>query len=63
MKLRTPQESNGYFTRAEWYTLPLNWRQLWWKETNYDRGPPSQQLLDEIRAALTTTKQEAEATA
>lgn len=52
MIARSHDESNGYFTRAQWFTLPLKLRQRWWRETNFDRDPPSPELLAEVRAVL-----------
>lgn len=52
MIARSHNESNGYFTRAEWFRLPLPLRQRWWKETKFDRRPPSPELLAEVREVL-----------
>lgn len=49
---RSHDETNGYMTRAEWFTLPLELRQRWWRETDFDRKPPSVQLLAEVRKVL-----------
>jgi hypothetical protein len=39
----------AYFTRSEWFALPLKFRQRWWRGTNYGRRPPSPELLHEAR--------------
>ena len=44
----------GGFTQAEWFKLPLALRQRWWRETDYSRLPPSDELKSDIRAALET---------
>lgn len=38
-----------YFSKQEWFSLPLNFRQRWWRETDYGKRPPSPQLLHEAR--------------
>jgi hypothetical protein len=35
-----------------WFRLPRDLRERWWKETNYGRVPPSQELRDLIAAAV-----------
>ena len=41
--------SQRYFSKEEWFSLPLKFRQRWWRETNYGRRPPSPELLHEAR--------------
>ena len=36
------------FNRKQWFTLPLKLRQRWWRETDYGRIAPS----DELKAAI-----------
>lgn len=42
----------GYFTRQEWFRLPLAQRQRWWRETGYGKIEPSKELYQEMRAIL-----------
>lgn len=39
------------FTRARWFSLPLELRQRWWRETDYGRQPPSDDLVQAIEQA------------
>jgi hypothetical protein len=32
------------FERRQWFALPLALRQRWWRETDYGRVPPSDEL-------------------
>jgi hypothetical protein len=41
--------SQRYFSKEEWFSLPLKFRRRWWRETNYGKQPPSAQLLHEAR--------------
>jgi len=41
-----------YFTREDWYVLPLDLRQWWWKETDFDKKPPGELLMTAVREAL-----------
>lgn len=41
-----------YFTREEWFSIPLKLRQRWWRETNFSREPPSIELEEAIRCVL-----------
>lgn len=34
--------------KSTWWGLPLSLRQRWWRETDYGRNPPS----DELKAAI-----------
>jgi len=38
------------FTREEWFKLPLKLRQRYWRETDYGRNPPSEELLCQMRS-------------
>jgi hypothetical protein len=38
------------FSREHWFKLPLKLRQRYWRETDYGRKEPSQELLREINA-------------
>jgi hypothetical protein len=37
-------------TDTRWFRMPMALRQRWWRETNYGREPPS----DELRALIET---------
>ena len=39
-------------TREQWFALPFELRQRWWRETEFDRKPPSPELLAAVHAAL-----------
>lgn len=39
-------------TRAEWFCLPLEMRQRWWRETSYRIAPPSPELVAIVFAHL-----------
>ena len=39
-------------TREEWYRLPRELRLLWWRETRFDRLPPSPELMAAVKEAL-----------
>jgi hypothetical protein len=41
--------SRRYFSKEEWFSLPMNFRQRWWRETSYGRRPPPPELLHEAR--------------
>jgi len=41
-------------SREDWFKLPLTLRQRWWRETDYSRTPPSDELMAAVRAALET---------
>jgi hypothetical protein len=41
-----------YFTRSQWFELPLALRKRWWEETNYGGATPSDDLKAAIEAAL-----------
>lgn len=41
----------------QWFKLPLKLRQRWWRETDYHRLEPSQELLDVVTTALQEGKQ------
>jgi hypothetical protein len=41
--------SRRYFSKEEWFSLPLNFRRRWWRETKYGKQPPSAPLLHETR--------------
>lgn len=40
------------FTKEEWFKLPLKLRQRYWKETNYGKLEPSEELEKEIKLIL-----------
>ena len=42
----------GHFSRAEWFALPLAFRQRWWRETDYSKQPASDQLLADLHVLL-----------
>jgi hypothetical protein len=46
------RHGNRYLSREQWYSLPWELRRRWNLETLLDRRPPSQNLLDDIAAAL-----------
>jgi hypothetical protein len=33
------------WTREEWFALPLEVRQLWWRDTDYNKRAPSPEML------------------
>jgi hypothetical protein len=39
-------------TAAEWFSLPLKLRQRWWRETDYGKNPPSEELMQQIQTEL-----------
>ena len=41
-----------YFTRAQWFAMPLKLRQRWWKETSYSEWQPSADLLEACDDAI-----------
>lgn len=43
---------SGYFTREQWFALPLELRRRWWKETDWGANTPSVELLQEIMACI-----------
>lgn len=49
--------SQRYFTREQWFALPLADRKRWWKETDYGMKPPSEALLAEFRRMVAETQQ------
>lgn len=44
-----------YFTKVQWFDLPLALRKRWWEETGYGSAVPSPELLATIKAALKHT--------
>ena len=32
-------------TREQWFSLPLKLRRRWWRDTDYSRLPPSEDLI------------------
>lgn len=42
------------FTDAEWKGLPLKMRRRYWRETDYGRQPPTEDLMRDMRAAIAT---------
>lgn len=44
-------------TGERWLKLPLKLRQRWWRETDYNRLEPSQELLDVVQNALQEKEQ------
>jgi hypothetical protein len=38
----------GGFNVKQWFKLPMGLRQRWWRETDYGKNPPS----DELKAAI-----------
>lgn len=47
-------ERRRRMSREDWFKLPLTLRQRWWRETDYSRTPPSDELMAAVRAALET---------
>jgi hypothetical protein len=39
-------------TSEQWFKLPLDLRQRWLRETDFDLKPPSDELLADVHAAL-----------
>ena len=39
-------------TREQWFRLPLALRQRWWKETEFSRREPNEQLWQDVQKAL-----------
>jgi hypothetical protein len=48
------QKIGKYFCPEHWYTLPLELRQRWWRETDYSKNPPSPELTAEINRTFYT---------
>lgn len=44
-----------YFTKEQWFKLPLPLRQRWWTETQYGYLPASEELRTAVNAALAPT--------
>jgi len=40
------------WTREEWFSLPLDVRQRWWRDTDYSKREPSLQMLDLVARIL-----------
>jgi hypothetical protein len=38
------------WTCEQWFSLPLELRRRWWEETNYNKQPPSETLLQEVNS-------------
>ena len=35
-------------TKEEWFSLPLELRQRYWRDTDWGNRPPSEQMIEEI---------------
>jgi hypothetical protein len=46
------------FNDREWFTLPMTLRERWWKETGSSKNPPSADLVEVIKAALSAKKED-----
>jgi len=46
-------------TRDEWFMLPETFRQRWWRETTFDRDPPSDELKTEAQRLIEQAKERA----
>ena len=44
--------SGRYFTREQWFSMPLAMRRRWWKETDFGKIKPSAELLIDVIAAI-----------
>jgi hypothetical protein len=40
------------YTRAQWFSLPIELRRRWWTETNFGHRPPSPELQHAVAEAL-----------
>jgi hypothetical protein len=59
-KQATPLSPGLYWTARGWFSLPLKIRQLWWRETNYNRKPPSPEFMARLPQALADALREVE---
>jgi hypothetical protein len=39
-------------TRKQWFSLPLRLRRRWWRDTDYNRLPPTDKLIHSITTQL-----------
>jgi signal transduction histidine kinase len=53
---RQQREMNP-LTREQWYQLPFDLRQRWWRETEFDRKAPPAELLVAVHEALTAEEE------
>ena len=49
------QNGNRYLTQEQWFSLPLELRQRWWREMQFNRDAPSEELLAAVWQALGIT--------
>ena len=42
-----------YFSKEQWFSLPLKLRVEWWKETDYNQKPPPSGLVAKLLSVAT----------
>lgn len=41
-----------FFTHEQWQKLPLKFQQQWWRETDFGKRPPSQDLIAQCKLII-----------
>jgi len=59
-KQGTPLPPGLYWTRRGWFTLPLEVRRMYWRETDYNRKPPSPEFMARLPQVLADALREVE---